>query len=197
MFKSFCPIASRVHTPDVLLRFMFTSLVSYCGSCLHLWCPIAGHVHISGVLSQVMFTSLVTYCRLCSHLWCRTAGYVHISGDISGHTLVVPLQVRIDAVFVFKATMSEKPGTLLLFLMGVIFIVSSWSVRACEAYMAVSFNRTSGKHSLHGDWSSSWTALRQHQYKRCQYPPIAVCHGVATFTLASHFWQRHVVCVLD
>ena len=179
MFKSFCPIASRVHTPDVLLRVMFTplmfycglcshfwcpiaghacisgillrvmlaSLASYCGTCLHLWCPIAGHACISGVLLQVMFTSLVSYCRLCSHLWCRTAGYVHISG----HTLVVPLQVRIDAVFVFKATMSEKPGTLLLFLMGVIFIVSSWSVRACEAYMAVSFNRTSGKHSLHGD----------------------------------------------
>ena len=146
-----CPIAGQPYNSGVLLQVMLTSLVSYCRLCSHLWCAIAGHAYISGVLLQVMFTSLVSYCRLCSHLWCPTAGYVHISGDISGHTLFVPLQVRIDAVFVFKATMSEKPGTLLLFLMGAIFIVSSWSVRACEAYMAVSFNQTSGKHSLHGD----------------------------------------------
>ena len=48
-------------------------------------------------------------------------------------------------MFVFKALMSERPGTLLIGMMAAIFFLSSWSVRACEAYMAVSNNQSAGQ----------------------------------------------------
>ena len=237
MFKSFCPIASRVHTPDVLLRVMFTSLVSYCRSCSHLWYPIAGYVHISGVLLQVMFASLVSYCRLCLHLWCRIAGHVHISGvvlqvmftslvycrscshlwcHIAGHVHIsgVLLQVMFTSLvtslvipwlfhcrFELTPCSCSKPPCQ----RSRALCCSSWwvSSSSCRAGVFEPVKPTWRSHSTGHQVSIHYTATdhrhgqhwRQHQYKRCQYPPIAVCHGVATFTLWFHTSSRATLFV--
>ena len=204
------PIAGHVHISGVLLQVMFTSLVSYCRSCSHLWCPIAGHVHISGVLLQAMLTSLVSYCRSCSHLWCPTAGHVHISGAVL-QAMFTPLVTSLVIPWLFHCRFELTPCSCSKpqCQRSRALCCSSWwvSSSSCRAGVSEPVKPTWRSHSTGHQVSIHYTATdhrhgqhwRQHQYKRCQYPPVAVCHGVATFTLWFHTssGSSHVVCVLD
>ncbi|KAK6184769.1 hypothetical protein SNE40_007168 [Patella caerulea] len=54
--------------------------------------------------------------------------------DTSTQSLGALNKVKINTIFVFKALMSEKPGTMLVALMAAIFITNSWAMRTCEVY---------------------------------------------------------------
>ncbi|XP_041376512.1 small conductance calcium-activated potassium channel protein 2-like isoform X2 [Gigantopelta aegis] len=54
--------------------------------------------------------------------------------DMSTQSIGALNKVQINTVFIFKALMSEKPGTMLIGIIGVLFIVNSWALRTCEAY---------------------------------------------------------------
>ncbi|KAK7114899.1 hypothetical protein V1264_000880 [Littorina saxatilis] len=103
--------------------------------------PLPGQVYelslhqVESVLSILMFLRLYIAARFF---------VVHSSlvTDTATQSLGALNKVKIDGMFVFKAVMSERPGSLLIVMMGVIFVLSSWSVHACDAYMAVYNNMT-------------------------------------------------------
>lgn len=54
--------------------------------------------------------------------------------DTSTQSLGALNKVKINTVFVFKALMSTKPGTMLMAIMSFMFITNSWAMRTCEFY---------------------------------------------------------------
>ncbi|XP_064611454.1 small conductance calcium-activated potassium channel protein 2-like isoform X2 [Liolophura sinensis] len=54
--------------------------------------------------------------------------------DTSTQSLGALNKVKIDATFVFKALMSTNPGTMLIAIMLLVFLVNSWAMRTCEVY---------------------------------------------------------------
>ncbi|ESO98184.1 hypothetical protein LOTGIDRAFT_114691 [Lottia gigantea] len=54
--------------------------------------------------------------------------------DTSTQSLGALNKVKINTGFVFKALMSERPGSMLVALMFAIFVINSWALRTCEVY---------------------------------------------------------------
>ncbi|PVD21466.1 hypothetical protein C0Q70_19639 [Pomacea canaliculata] len=111
---------------------------------------------LESVLSVLMFLRLYLLARfLVVHSRYLT--------DTATRSLGALNKVRIDALFVFKALMSEWPGSMLLISMVAIFLLSGWSVRTCEAYVALAehraLNETPAGYIPEAFWFSAITFL--------------------------------------
>lgn len=92
--------------------------------------PISGaphYVSIDGVLSILMMLRLYLIGKF-------MVVHSRLLSDTSTQSLGALNKVKINTRFVFKALMSTRPGSMLLSLMGVMFLVHSWAMRTCEMY---------------------------------------------------------------
>ncbi|XP_064599448.1 small conductance calcium-activated potassium channel protein 2-like isoform X2 [Liolophura sinensis] len=58
----------------------------------------------------------------------------HLLSDTSIQSFGALSRVKINAMFVFKALMSTNPGSVLIAIMALMFVVDSWAMRTCEIY---------------------------------------------------------------
>ncbi|PVD21467.1 hypothetical protein C0Q70_19640 [Pomacea canaliculata] len=118
--------------------------------------PLSLQPKLESALSVLMFLRLYLLVRfLVVHSRYLT--------DTATSSLGALSKVPIDAQFVFKALMSEWPGSMLLISMVAIFSLSGWSVRTCEAYVALAehraLNETPARDIPEAFWFSAITFL--------------------------------------
>ncbi|XP_067651637.1 small conductance calcium-activated potassium channel protein 2-like isoform X1 [Haliotis asinina] len=101
----------------------------------------ATEVSIDAVLSILMLMRLYLVAKL-------LVVHSRLLTDTSTQSLGALNKVKINTVFVFKALMSEKPGTMLVAIMCIIFVINSWALRTCEGYYHPDHEHTNFRNAM-------------------------------------------------
>ncbi|OWF34770.1 small conductance calcium-activated potassium channel protein 2-like [Mizuhopecten yessoensis] len=84
-------------------------------------------VSIDAVLSILMMTRLYLVGKF-------AVVHSRLLTDTSTSSIGTLSKVKINAKFVFRAAMTNKPGLLIFFVMVISFLVNTWAMRTCEIY---------------------------------------------------------------